>query len=267
MGSLQLLSSWIPSSYTIALTAFCESACCGRSAVYFYSAFAVAQRMGKHKKRKHGSEDDASAGSGARTGLLTSAAVGPRSCNQTDTSPRCADEPTQKRQKKEHKKDKRKEEKRKEEKRLLKEAKKFLKNSAPAELLYCRIAFQRCAIPSASCGQAELAAGSTAGVEESKPDNAPLAAGTSINTLTEDDYFVRPRAAQQALAWFARCPDTKSRCRQRTQSSQRGFGRRTGASSTSSRPTKLARSSGSLWTPGTRASCPRASMRACPAAA
>ena len=94
--------------------------------------------MGKHKKRKHGSEDDASASSGARTGSPTSA-VGTRSCNQTDTSPPRADEPTQKRHKKEHKKEKRKEEKRKEEKRLLKEAKKFLKNSAPAELLFCRV--------------------------------------------------------------------------------------------------------------------------------
>ena len=94
--------------------------------------------MGKHKKRKHGSEDEASASSGARTGLLTGA-VGTRSCNQTDLSPPRADEPTQKRHKKEHKKEKRKEEKRKEEKRLLKEAKKFLKNSAPAELLCSQV--------------------------------------------------------------------------------------------------------------------------------
>jgi len=46
----------------------------------------------------------------------------------------------------------------------------------------------------ACCWGAELAAGPAGEASAERPDDTPLAAGASINTLTEDDYFVRARA-------------------------------------------------------------------------
>jgi len=113
---------------------------------------------------------------------------------------------------------------------------------------------------------AELAAGPAGEAGAERPDDTPLAAGTSINTLTEDDYFVRARAARPRLpsrgarATGSLRPDARVRRRPKTPSSRPGCASRAAASSTSSRRATRARCLASLWRPGTRARCPRASM-------